>query len=252
VLFAPLVVLLAGELADADGTLVALSLGVGVLASVVQFLGLIRWPFLAPYLAREEEAATPNSARSEAINIVFQAFNRYLGVAVGEHLGYAFTGLWSIFTGVALIQADAVPPWLGLPGVVIGPLFLLSAAEFLGRFEPSGWTLAGRLTPIAYILCRWRPWESRSWSNARGRFGTYPDIRALRGTWGDGESGFSGICSAYARPRGHSVHDAENEAMLSLAVAVVQEPALPSAEVLPCPCGIGSRPSTWELAPSPA
>ena len=57
---------------------------------------------------------------------------------------------------MALIQSDAVPGWLGVIGVVIGPLFLLSAAEFLGRFEPSGWKLAGQLTPIAYIA--WSLW----------------------------------------------------------------------------------------------
>jgi hypothetical protein len=156
VLFAPLVVLLASELGDADGTLVALSVTVGVLAAVVQFLGLIRWPFLVPYLAREAEAAETGSARDEAVDIVFQSFNRYLGVAVGEHLGYALTGAWSVLTGVALIQGDAVPGWLGAIGVVIGPVFLVSAAEFLGRYEPRGWKLAGRLTPIAYVA--WSVW----------------------------------------------------------------------------------------------
>ena len=156
VLFAPLAVLLAGELGDADPTVVSLSVVVGVLASVVQFLGLIRWPFLVPYLAREADSAAPDSARGEAVDVVFQTFNRYLGVAVGEHLGYALTGAWSILTGVALIQTDAVPGWLGVIGVVIGPLFVLSSVEFLGRFEPSGWKLAGQLTPIAYIL--WSLW----------------------------------------------------------------------------------------------
>jgi Domain of unknown function (DUF4386) len=156
VLFAPLAVLLAGELGDADATLVALSLVIGVLASVVQFLGLIRWPFLVPYLAREAESAAPGSPRGESIDVVFQAFNRYLGVAVGEYLGYAFTGAWSILTGAALIQSEAVPDWLGVIGVALGPLFLLSSFEFVGRFEPSGWKLAGQLTPIAYIL--WSLW----------------------------------------------------------------------------------------------
>jgi hypothetical protein len=66
VLFAPLVVLLAGELGDADGTVVALSVVAGVLAALVQFLGLIRWPFLVPYLAREAETAAPTSARGQA------------------------------------------------------------------------------------------------------------------------------------------------------------------------------------------
>jgi hypothetical protein len=156
VLFAPLVVLLAGELGDADRTVVALSVLFGVLASVVQLLGLIRWPFLVPYLARVANDAQPGSAREEAVDVVFQAFNRYLGVAVGEHMGYALTGAWSILAGAALIQTDAVPAWLGVIGVVIGPLFLISSFEFLGRFEPSGWKLAGQLTPIAYIL--WSLW----------------------------------------------------------------------------------------------
>ena len=74
-----------------------------------------------------------------------------LGVAVGEHLGYALTGAWSILTGVALIETDAAPGWIGVIWVVIGPLFLISSAEFLGRFEPSGWKLAGQVTPVAYI-----------------------------------------------------------------------------------------------------
>jgi hypothetical protein len=156
VLFAPLVVLLASQLGGADGTLVTLSVVVGVLASLVQFLGLIRWPFLVPYLAREDEAAATGSPRADAIDVVFQAFNRYLGVAVGEHLGYMLTGAWTILAGAALIQSDAVPGWLGLVGVAIGPLFLVSALEFLGRFEPSGWKLAGELTPIAYIA--WSVW----------------------------------------------------------------------------------------------
>ena len=156
VLFAPLVVLLAGELGDADGTLVALSVVVGVLASAVQFLGLIRWPFVVPYLAREAAGTAPASARGEAIDVVFQALNRYLGVAVGEHLGYLLTGAWSVLAGVALIDADAVPGLLGVIGVLIGPLFLISSVEFLGRFEPDGWTLAGRLTPVAYVL--WSLW----------------------------------------------------------------------------------------------
>jgi Domain of unknown function (DUF4386) len=156
VLFAPLAVLLAGELGDANETVVALSVVIGVLASVVQFLGLIRWPFLVPYLAREAEAAPPGSARAEAIDVVFQSFHRFQGVAVGEHLGYALTGAWSILTGVALIQTDAIAGWLGVIGVVIGPLFLMSSVEFLGRFEPSGWKLAGQLTPFAYIL--WSLW----------------------------------------------------------------------------------------------
>ena len=84
VLFAALAVLLAVAVDDADRTVVILGLVFGVLASVVQFLGLIRWPFLVPYLARMAAEAGPDSPRGEAVDVVFQSFNRYLGVAVGE------------------------------------------------------------------------------------------------------------------------------------------------------------------------
>src|SRR4029079_18452351 len=90
-LFTPLVVLLAAKMTGADFVTVTLSLVVGVLASLVQFLGLIRWPFLVPYLAREAEGPDPESSRGEAIDLVFQSFHRYLGVAVGEYLGYTLT-----------------------------------------------------------------------------------------------------------------------------------------------------------------
>jgi cytochrome bd-type quinol oxidase subunit 2 len=49
---APLAVLVARALDDANGTLVVVGATVGVLAGLVQMLGVIRWPFLVPYLAR--------------------------------------------------------------------------------------------------------------------------------------------------------------------------------------------------------
>ena len=156
VLFAALAVLLALAVDDADPTLVVLGAVFGVLASLVQFLGLIRWPYLVPYLARVAAETEPGSARGEAVDVVFQSFNRYLGVAVGEHLGYAFTGLWSIFAGIALIDSTVTPELLGVVGIVLGPLFLLCSGEFLGRFEESGFQLAGSLVPIVYVA--WSIW----------------------------------------------------------------------------------------------
>nr|WP_251043041.1 DUF4386 family protein [Arthrobacter sp. ISL-69] len=81
VLLAPLAVLLAGVMPGADPVLLSLGSTVGVLAAVVQFLGLVRWPFLVPYLARMAGDPDASEARKEAVDIVFQAFNRFLGVA---------------------------------------------------------------------------------------------------------------------------------------------------------------------------
>ena len=112
----PLVVLLSSALADADATLLSLATWVGVLAALVQFLGPD--PVAVP-------GPVPGAGRrptSEVVDVVFQAFNRYLGVAVGEHLGYLFTGAWTTLAGVALVQSAAVPGWLGVVGIVIGPV----------------------------------------------------------------------------------------------------------------------------------
>jgi hypothetical protein len=152
----PLVVLLSSAISDADPTLIAVATTVGVLAAVVQFLGLIRWPFLVPYLARIAADPEASPARREAVDIVFQSFNRYLGVAVGEHLGYLLTGGWTTLTGVALTQTAATPGWIGVLGIVIGPVLMLCSLEFVGRHEPAGWNLAERLTPITYIA--WSLW----------------------------------------------------------------------------------------------
>jgi hypothetical protein len=156
VLLAPAVVLVSATLADADPTIRGLATAIGLLAALVQFLGLVRWPFAVPHLARlAGDPATPPATR-EAIDVVFQTLNRYLGVAVGEHLGYLFTGLWTALAGVALIQSDLLHPLFGMVGLLLAPLFVLGSLEFVGPFEPGGWRLAGTLVPFAYI--GWSIW----------------------------------------------------------------------------------------------
>jgi hypothetical protein len=145
------VVLVSATLADANPTVLALATAIGLLAALVQFLGLVRWPFAVPHLARlaGDPATTP--ATRDAVEVTFQTLNRYLGVAVGEHLGYLFTGLWTALAGIALIQSDLLHPLFGVVGLGLAPLFVLGSLEFVGPFELSGWKLAGTLVPLAYI-----------------------------------------------------------------------------------------------------
>jgi len=51
VLFVPLAVLVHKVLAREDTPYMAVATAFGVVGGVVQFLGLVRWPFLVPYLA---------------------------------------------------------------------------------------------------------------------------------------------------------------------------------------------------------
>ena len=153
---APLAVLVAEALDGARGSLLIVGATIGVLAGLVQLLGLIRWPFLVPYLARVDADPDASPAQRETVDIVFQSFNRYLGVAVGEHLGYMLTGTWTVLVGIAFTQTTVAPGWLGIPGIVIGTLLALCCLEFVGQAERNGWKLAATLTPIIYIA--WSLW----------------------------------------------------------------------------------------------
>jgi hypothetical protein len=82
--------------------------------------------------------------------------HQYLGVGVGEHLGYLFTGLWSVLTGAAIAGTDLMPVWLGWVGIVVGAGLIVGSTEFLGRDEEGGWALAGAAIPILYIA--WSLW----------------------------------------------------------------------------------------------
>ncbi len=122
----------------------------------MRFLGLIRWPYLVPYLARTDGDPAASPATREAVAVVFQAVHRTLGVAIGEHLGYLFTGMWTALVGVAMTQSAAFGAWLGWFGVALGLVLVVGAAEFAGPFEDTGWGLAGKLVPTAYGL--WSLW----------------------------------------------------------------------------------------------
>lgn len=156
VLLAPVAMMLSAVISDADPILLVVAASVGVLAALVQFLGLIRWPFLVPYLARASADSDITPARTEAIDIVFQSLSRFLGVAVGEHLGFLLTGAWSILVGAAITQSSTLPAWLGVAGIVVGAVLALCSFEFVGPFEPTGWKVAAALTPLAYIV--WSLW----------------------------------------------------------------------------------------------
>jgi Domain of unknown function (DUF4386) len=156
VLLAPFAVLLGQVLARDGLAIVPTATVVGVLAAVVQCLGLARWPFLVPALARTYHDPISSQTTRDATVVVFESFHRYLGVAVGECLGYLFTGAWTVLVGVAMLQSSAFEPWLAWPGIAIGLLLVAGSLEFIGSFEEKGWKLAGAIVPIAYIA--WSLW----------------------------------------------------------------------------------------------
>jgi hypothetical protein len=156
----PLVALVAVALAP-PAPLAVTSVVVGSAAALVQVLGLVRWPFAVPelarrYLAADEDDGPDAAATRRTIEIIFATLHRLLGVGIGEHLGYLLTGVWTLLAAASVVSTAVLPGWLGLIGIPIGIALLIGTLEFVGPNEERGWPLAGTIVPIAYIA--WSIW----------------------------------------------------------------------------------------------
>lgn len=155
-LFVAAAVLLSIVLFPQAKTASVVALVVGVLAGLVQVLGLLRWVYLVPSLARAYGDAEASEATQSAVEVTFRAFHHYLGVGVGEHLGYLLTGAWTGFVGFAILTGDALAPWLGWVALPLAVGLVAASVEFLGPNEERGWALAGKAVPLLYIA--WSLW----------------------------------------------------------------------------------------------
>jgi hypothetical protein len=155
----PLAVLVGIVLGSSPGALVPVGIVVGAAAAIVQVIGLIRWPFVVPELARRYAAAEvgpAGDATRATIEVAFATLHRLLGVAIGEHLGYLLTGAWTVLVGAAMLEAAIMPAWLGAIGLVVGVALMVGSLEFVGPNEEHGWAFAEKLVPISYIA--WSLW----------------------------------------------------------------------------------------------
>ena len=182
VLFVPVAVLVHKVLARQDTPYMAVATAFGIVAGVVQFLGLIRWPFLVPYLADTYLNPASSEATRESVAVAFQAFNHYAGVGVGESLGYLFTGLWTVLVALAMFGSPLpFRRWLGLLGMVS------AACILVGTLEAAGFEAAANIVVVGYILWSiWliltgifllltRPNQAPSTSGQPDRESNYPD-----------------------------------------------------------------------------
>jgi hypothetical protein len=150
ILLIPAALLVPHLLAPGAPVFIAVTSVVGALAALVQILGLIRWPFVVPHLARAYTDPSASQATRDAVGVVFQALHRYAGVAIGEHLGYLFTSAWTILISSCLLRTLGFPVWLGWVGLVS------AVGILIGTLEEAGLKAAGAVNALSYIL--WSIW----------------------------------------------------------------------------------------------
>jgi hypothetical protein len=137
VLMIPISLLLHGILSNKNSVLLTTATTFGVITGIVQVLGFIRWVFLAPFLVNTYFDPSSSQATKDAVLVMQEGFNRYAGVAVGEHLGWLFTGTWLVLLGIFVAQnrARVLKSWMGYAVISWGLMILISSTEQFG-YEP--------------------------------------------------------------------------------------------------------------------
>lgn len=146
----PMAILMQQIFAPDQPALASASVIIGVLSGLVQAMGLLRWPLLVPILASQYNATTATAEQRGAIAVVFNAIHQYVGVVVGEHLGYLFTGTWTILVSIMMINSTLFSPIIGVFGIVS------ALGVMVGLLEPTGWKPAGAINAMSYIV--WSLW----------------------------------------------------------------------------------------------
>jgi hypothetical protein len=137
VLMIPISLLLHRILSSKNSMLLTTATTFGVITGIVQVLGFIRWVFLAPFLVNTYFDPNSSQATKDAVLVLQEGFNRYAGVAVGEHLGWLFTGTWLVLLGIFIARnrANLLRPWMGYAVISWGAMILINSAEQFG-YEP--------------------------------------------------------------------------------------------------------------------
>ncbi len=117
--------------AESPTLLLSITTGFGIGAGTAQILGFIRWPFLMPYLADTYVSSASTAATKESVVVVYESFNRYAGMAVGEHLGWVLLGLWLMGVSIVQLTSTIFKSWVGILGLLSGASLLVSAFEQL-------------------------------------------------------------------------------------------------------------------------
>jgi hypothetical protein len=110
---------------------------IGVIGFIVQVVGLLRWVFVIPVLARLFTDPGTDSFTKAAIPAVFIAVHQYGGVILGEHLGQFLIIIWmSIISGI-IYKSKIFSKWVAWLGWFASAIYILAQTELFATAIPA-------------------------------------------------------------------------------------------------------------------
>lgn len=154
VLMVPVAAALAGNLPSLQAHPVARMMAIvtGSAAGLLQAIGLSRWVFAVPDLARiQADPQSTEAARLQAQS-AFDLLNHWGGVAIGEHLGQIFTVMFVLALAVPqLISATRLTKSAGLAGLLAALLIAIGLGEGIAIATGTDPGMLGLFTVVGYL-----------------------------------------------------------------------------------------------------
>jgi len=127
---------------------------IGVIGFVVQVVGLLRWVFVVPVIARLYTDPGTATAMKDALSAVFMGIHQYGGVVLGEHMGQLFIIVWTSMISAIIYKSPMFARWVSWLGWIASAVYLLAQAELLATAIPEfpviGW--AGLYGSLLWLL----------------------------------------------------------------------------------------------------
>lgn len=124
-------------LADEHASFLETATTLGVIGFIVQVVGLLRWVFVVPALARLYTDPAADSATQAAVAAVFTAVHQYGGVILGEHMGQFLIILWMSMISGIMYKSKMFSKWIAVLGWVASAIYILAQTELLATAIPA-------------------------------------------------------------------------------------------------------------------
>ncbi len=127
---------------------------IGAIGFVVQVVGLLRWVFVVPVIARLFTDPATSQSLKDSLSVLFMGINQYGGVVLGEHMGQIFIIIWMIMVSAIIYKSPLFAKWISWLGWIASAVYLLAQTELLATAIPGfpeiGW--AGLFGSLLWLL----------------------------------------------------------------------------------------------------